>query len=191
MKYHALQLYKRGYRQVSRRYGIVSRVDRKDWREVMAATHVNGMCWVKMLGDESAASYYRACISKDTIEGLDDATMNALRKLVNEGEPKVPIRKFVTIDPMPTLLPKAVDEGVVIYILEPRGCSDPKRFALLTSVNDQGCSKFGFAYCDQGLVVANNLKFTADTMTESIKKAVEAGRSVFWLDNITDIADLK
>ncbi|KAF2282292.1 hypothetical protein GH714_044136 [Hevea brasiliensis] len=44
---------------------MVSRIDRADWKETMAKTHVNGMKWVNALGEGSAEDYYRRCISRD------------------------------------------------------------------------------------------------------------------------------
>lgn len=59
----------KGYRIISRKYGIASRIDCADWRERMASTH-GGMGWVKCLMETpgSAEDFYRRCISKDQIK---------------------------------------------------------------------------------------------------------------------------
>ena len=64
------KLIAQGYRRTSRKYGLISRIDRSDWREHMAAGHVSGMRWVKCLEQPSgsADNDYRRCISKDTLE---------------------------------------------------------------------------------------------------------------------------
>lgn len=52
-----------GYRRTSRKYGIISRVDRPDWKEFLAR---KGM----LIGPEregNGADHYRACYSKDKI----------------------------------------------------------------------------------------------------------------------------
>ncbi len=53
-----------GYRRTSRKYGIISRVDRPDWKEFLAR---KGM----VIGpgrEGNGADHYRACYSKDNIE---------------------------------------------------------------------------------------------------------------------------
>ncbi len=53
-----------GYRRTSRKYGIISRVDRPDWKEFLAR---KGM----LIGpgrEGNGADHYRACYSKDKIE---------------------------------------------------------------------------------------------------------------------------
>lgn len=62
-----------GYRIVSRKYGIISRIDREDWKEAMAKAHApwdieEGRKWVRTLGDRGAADHYRRCYSKDNVE---------------------------------------------------------------------------------------------------------------------------
>ncbi|MFA7331066.1 MAG: hypothetical protein WC326_08340 [Candidatus Delongbacteria bacterium] len=52
-----------GYCITSRRYRHATRLDRADWREVMAKGHVSGMPWVMILGTQ-AADYYRRCHSR-------------------------------------------------------------------------------------------------------------------------------
>ena len=69
-----------GYLRVSRRHGMLSRLDRKDWQEYMAAAHYpwsvkEGEEWVKSLGGD-AEDHYRRCYSKDKIEvSLDISKM--------------------------------------------------------------------------------------------------------------------
>jgi hypothetical protein len=67
------RLKKRGYCRISRKFGLLSRIDCNNWRERLAAGHVRGMDWVKLLGDKSAADYYRRCASKDHLEVGKDA----------------------------------------------------------------------------------------------------------------------
>ena len=56
-----------GYCITSRRSPTwATRIDRKDWREHMAAQHPRGMEWVKCLGND-AADHYRRVYSADTI----------------------------------------------------------------------------------------------------------------------------
>jgi len=61
----AAELAAKGYRRVSRASGIISRVDRPDWKEAMGGTHPDGMEWVNLLG-KGAADQYRRCHSRDT-----------------------------------------------------------------------------------------------------------------------------
>lgn len=56
-----------GYARTSNRFGMVSRIDRKDWREHMASQHGGGMDWVKALGKKGAADHYRRCYSQDNL----------------------------------------------------------------------------------------------------------------------------
>jgi hypothetical protein len=61
-----------GYKCISRRYGIVARIDRDDWLEHMARQHApwslaDGMKWVRALGRAAAADHYRRVYSKDTL----------------------------------------------------------------------------------------------------------------------------
>jgi hypothetical protein len=69
---YILSLISKGYRRTSNKYGMVSRVDRSDWREYMAKHHTpwdikRGLEWVEALGD-SASDYYRRVLSKDSKE---------------------------------------------------------------------------------------------------------------------------
>ena len=78
-----------GYRVVSRKYGMISRIDRKDWKEYMAKQHApwdaegEGIKWVQLLGDRAAADHYRRVYSKDTLEiGRKALTL----KIPNSGD---------------------------------------------------------------------------------------------------------
>jgi len=68
-----LKLINQGYRRTSNRHCLVSRVDRPDWRDVMAQDHApwdwtgQGRSWVNNLG-AGASDFYRRCLSKDTIK---------------------------------------------------------------------------------------------------------------------------
>ncbi len=63
------ELVARGYRRISNAHKILSRIDRPDWKEAMAATHLSGMAWVEALSKQpgQAEDYYRRCISKDWV----------------------------------------------------------------------------------------------------------------------------
>lgn len=61
-----------GYARVSNAYGMISRIDREDWREHMAQQHSPnnvefGRKWVKCLG-AYAADHYRRIYSNDKME---------------------------------------------------------------------------------------------------------------------------
>jgi hypothetical protein len=56
-----------GYCITSRAYRTASRLDRADWKQKLASTHVDGMAWVECLGDQSAADHYRRCLTRDQI----------------------------------------------------------------------------------------------------------------------------
>lgn len=67
------ELHRQGYRFVSRKWGMVSRIDRPDWKEHMAISHSpwsleEGLEWVALIGEEGAEDHYRRVYSKDTIE---------------------------------------------------------------------------------------------------------------------------
>lgn len=67
------QLIAQGYRRISGKYGIVSRIDREDWKEYMAAKYApldieRGRKWVNCLAEWSAEDNYRRCNSKDVLE---------------------------------------------------------------------------------------------------------------------------
>lgn len=66
-------LLEQGYAIVSRRHRIAARIDRPDWKEYMAKQHCpwdekEGLGWVKSLGYQAAADYYRRVYSKDTLQ---------------------------------------------------------------------------------------------------------------------------
>lgn len=56
-----------GYCITSRAYRTAARLDRSDWKNKLASTHVDGHRWVECLGDVSAADQYRRCVSRDHI----------------------------------------------------------------------------------------------------------------------------
>ena len=64
-----------GYCRVSRKFRIIARIDRADWIERVARAvgrRPDELCSV-VVGrpDVMWADYYRRCLSKDTIEGVD------------------------------------------------------------------------------------------------------------------------
>lgn len=67
------ELIAKGYCVTSRRHKTVSRIDREDWKHLLAKSHspwdVNGegMEWVNNMGERNAEDYYRRCISKDSL----------------------------------------------------------------------------------------------------------------------------
>jgi hypothetical protein len=87
----ATRLIESGYRSVSNRHRMVSRIDRPDWREHMARDHhrgfrgdpqrnlEEGMRWVRALGT-GAADHYRRVLSKDTVTMLPQDVFDAVRK---------------------------------------------------------------------------------------------------------------
>lgn len=78
-----------GYTRISRRHGIIARVDRPDWREYMAYKHApwdplgQGMQWVLGMEDRAAADYYCGVHSKDRIEGVPLHVSDQLNKTVD------------------------------------------------------------------------------------------------------------
>ena len=70
----AAALVKQGYRRISNKFCLASRIDRLDWREVMAQDHApwdwqgEGLTWVNCLGTGGAADFYRRCLSKDNVK---------------------------------------------------------------------------------------------------------------------------
>ena len=69
----AKELMEMGYRVTSRKWGLVSRIDRPDWKEYMAKHHSphsleEGLEWVKLLGEAGAEDHYRRVYSEDTLE---------------------------------------------------------------------------------------------------------------------------
>lgn len=77
-----------GYYVVSRRHRMVARIDRADWREVMARHHApwdvngDGMRWacLKGMGD-----YYRRYLSKDVLTLPESMWQQAVKTLPNSG----------------------------------------------------------------------------------------------------------
>lgn len=69
-KLTAKELIAKGYRRISIKGRLVSRIDRPDWRQYMAAQHSpwdpkgEGMRWACSPGMED---HYRRCYSKDTL----------------------------------------------------------------------------------------------------------------------------
>lgn len=68
---------------MSNKYSMVSRLDRPDWKEVMAGGHPGGMRWVNLLGT-GAADHYRRCYSKDTLE-IDPAVYKLVKRAGSGG----------------------------------------------------------------------------------------------------------
>jgi hypothetical protein len=77
----AKQAISKGYAIISKRYRLVARIDRSDWREYMAANHPNGIKWVEALGN-AAGDHYRRCYSKDVIV----IPQNWMKMFRNSGE---------------------------------------------------------------------------------------------------------
>lgn len=75
-----------GYCIVSRRHRLAARIDREDWKEVLAAGHVNGMDWVNnMVKHRYAADHYRRCYAKHI-----EVPESFIKLLLNSGDPKTP-----------------------------------------------------------------------------------------------------
>jgi len=75
-----------GYCVISRKYGMVSRIDRSDWKEHMAKEHSpwdinDGLKWIMCMGERDSEDQYRRCYSKDKLE----LGSGALRHLPNSG----------------------------------------------------------------------------------------------------------
>jgi hypothetical protein len=64
------ELYDQGYRVISRKFGIVSRVDREDW-----------ISWLEKKRLPVDADWYRRCISKDRLE----VPLNYIGLIPNSG----------------------------------------------------------------------------------------------------------
>ena len=70
----AIELVRQGYRRTSNKHRLASRIDRPDWRDVMAKHHSPrdweevGLTWVNCMTPGDAADYYRRCLSKDTVK---------------------------------------------------------------------------------------------------------------------------
>lgn len=91
----ALSLASQGYRRVSTKHQLVSRVDRPDWREYMAMRHCPhdpeglGNRWVMCLG-KGAADHYRRVYSKDTLNVLNLFTFRLIPASANDDVGYVP-----------------------------------------------------------------------------------------------------
>lgn len=70
-KQEAAKLIKQGYCKVSNHYGMVSRLDRPDWKEHMAKGHPRGLEWVDGMDLGGAEDFYRRVHSKDNLEFVD------------------------------------------------------------------------------------------------------------------------
>jgi hypothetical protein len=77
-------LVRSGYRSTSNKFRHASRIDREDWRDVMAGSHPGGMGWVAGLG-VSAADQYRRCYTKDNLEGLPEEVFKVVRAAGSHG----------------------------------------------------------------------------------------------------------
>lgn len=71
-KEEANKLIAKGYRRTSRKYGLIARIDRPDWKEYMAIKHSpwsleEGLVWVRCLG-KAAPDHYRRCYSTSKME---------------------------------------------------------------------------------------------------------------------------
>lgn len=75
----ALRLHRSGYRPISRKYQLASRIDRPDWKEEMARRHPGGDAWVQCLGVH-AGEHYRRVMSKDRTN-MNWRVYRELRKL--------------------------------------------------------------------------------------------------------------
>lgn len=94
--HQAQQLIEQGYRIVSNRHRMISRIDRPDWKEAMADYHTGGfpgdkqrnreagLRWVNGLRD-GAADFYRRVISKDKITVRPGVLMVMRSMLRNMG----------------------------------------------------------------------------------------------------------
>ena len=91
----ALRLIDSGYRAVSNRYRMVSRIDRPDWLAHMAFSHTEGFPgsdlenlrqgfnWVAGLGEEACADHYRRCYSRDKLSDLNQRVFDLIRRAGN------------------------------------------------------------------------------------------------------------
>lgn len=66
-------LIKKGFCLTSNKFGIISRIDRPDWKNHMAILHTpwsleEGLRWIDCLGEMDAEDFYRRCHTKDKIE---------------------------------------------------------------------------------------------------------------------------
>lgn len=58
-----IKLRRMGYRRISNKFGMVARIDRPDWLDVMLKAHPN---W-KSSEVSMIADYYRRCVTKDVL----------------------------------------------------------------------------------------------------------------------------
>lgn len=73
-----------GYRCVSNRHRLVSRIDRPDWREYMGQEHTGGLDWVNALGLH-AGDHYRRVYSRDQLE-LHRTTFDKLKRITRGAD---------------------------------------------------------------------------------------------------------
>lgn len=74
-----------GYRGLSNKYRIISRIDRPDWLSWMGAKHSpwnpeQGLQWAIGLGVRSAADHFIACYSQDKIDGIPDTIYRMIKR---------------------------------------------------------------------------------------------------------------
>lgn len=66
MKFNIELLISQGYRRISNKHGIISRIDREDWVEYLLKKTNNDEKWIKAVG-ETLEDFYRRVYSKDKI----------------------------------------------------------------------------------------------------------------------------
>jgi len=78
----ALRLFRKGYRQTSRRHGIVSRVEVPDVFEALSEKlpHSQVQKWERWRAED----HWRRCYSQDQLEDVPEGVMRALRRFVEE-----------------------------------------------------------------------------------------------------------
>ena len=85
----AQKLYDQGYRQISRKFGIVSRVDipHADMLRFFEQQGYGGTsCGVASLSMEDQRNHYRRRHSKDQIEGVSYQVLRELRRITERKE---------------------------------------------------------------------------------------------------------
>lgn len=75
--YNSKELTAQGYRRISNRFRIISRIDHPDWKEYMAREHApwdieEGMQWVLNFRPGEAEDWYRRCLSKDILKNIPE-----------------------------------------------------------------------------------------------------------------------
>ena len=87
---NAQDLIVRGYRRVSWRHRTISRIDRADWKERLAARLGRSVAELYIVGSRGGVAefgnqvagglcdYYRRCFSKDMIEDVPDDILKAI-----------------------------------------------------------------------------------------------------------------